>query len=109
MFDRGQTTISGVPTDIIGLGVGGYEALTTIVYGTVFTDPYGVKYTSPTPVWIYDDVTYRTSMPTSTASNGVTLYGCPTYAVGFGSGHYLTPYPSGKRSFCLLMVSFLTA
>lgn len=98
MFDRGQTTISGVPTNIIGLGVGGYEALTTIVYGTVFTDPYGVKYTSPTPVWIYDDVTYRTSMPTSTTSNGVTLYGCPTYAIEFGSGHYLTPYPSGYYS-----------
>jgi hypothetical protein len=77
-------------------GVGGYQALTTMVVGTVFTDPYGVEYTSPTPVWIYDDVTYRTSEPTPTGTG----YACPEYSIGFGTDGYMTPYPHGKYLTC---------
>jgi hypothetical protein len=96
LLDRANPSdlISGVPTTIIGGGLGGYQALTTIVTGTVFTDPYGVEYTSPTPAWVYTDVTYRTSMPTPTGGG----YACPTYAIGFGSEDVIKPYPSGKNS-----------
>ncbi|KAF8857297.1 hypothetical protein BDZ45DRAFT_803432 [Acephala macrosclerotiorum] len=47
--DFGSDKISGVPTNIIGSGLGGYEADTTLITGTEFTDPYGVVHTSPTP------------------------------------------------------------
>lgn len=46
----GGETLSGVPDNIIQFGIGGYDAVTRVVTGTVFTDPYGAKFTSPTPV-----------------------------------------------------------
>jgi hypothetical protein len=51
-------TISGVPTDIIGTDRGPYPARTTVMYGTEWTDPYGVVYQSPTPVWDFGFVSY---------------------------------------------------
>jgi hypothetical protein len=86
----GTDTISGVPTDIIGSGLGGYEADTTLITGTEFTDPYGVVYTSPTPVWVFGEITYFTQTPEPTGTG----YACPSpNAGGFGEG--LDVYPSG--------------
>ncbi|CZR61651.1 uncharacterized protein PAC_11548 [Phialocephala subalpina] len=86
----GTDTISGVPTDIIGSGLGGYEADTTLIAGTEFTDPYGVVYTSPTPVWVFGEITYFTQTPEPTGTG----YACPSpNAGGFGEG--LDVYPSG--------------
>ena len=42
-------TFRGVPTTLID-ATNSYPALTTLVTGTEFTDPYGVVYMSPTPV-----------------------------------------------------------
>ncbi|KUJ19043.1 uncharacterized protein LY89DRAFT_716658 [Mollisia scopiformis] len=86
----GTITISGVPTNIIGDDLAGYEADTTLITGTEFTDPYGVVYTSPTPVWVFSEVTYYTEAPTTTGSG----YACPTPSFD-GVGDGLQVYPSG--------------
>lgn len=93
----GTDTISGIPTDIIGtggIGLGGYEADTTLITGTEFTDPYGVVYTSPTPVWVFDEVTYFTQAPEPTGTG----YACPSPSVN-GDGEELDVYPSGVSVF----------
>jgi len=53
----------GVPTDIIDAG-GPYIDNSLLVNGTVFTDPYGVAHTSPTPVLVVSYATYVTHEPT---------------------------------------------
>lgn len=91
LFDNfGTFTLSGVPTDIIGPDLGPYEALTTLITGTEFTDPYGVVYTSPTPVWVYEDVSYYTSAPIPSGTG----YACPSVQYG-GIGDGIEIYPSG--------------
>ncbi|KAG4436711.1 hypothetical protein IFR05_007825 [Cadophora sp. M221] len=85
-----STVTSGVPTSIIGHDVGGYDRITTLTYGTEYTDPYGVVYTSPTPVWEYSGVSYFTSSATMTGSN----YASPEAGICF-SGNYLRIYPPG--------------
>jgi hypothetical protein len=86
----GSITISGVPTDIVGNNLAGYEADTTLITGTEFTDPYGTVYTSPTPVWVFRELTYYTEDPTQTGSG----YACPTPSFA-GEGDGLEVYPSG--------------
>lgn len=64
-----ETSIAfpGLPNDIIDV-IDGYYVTTSLVAGTVFTDPYGVEYTSPTPVWYYSSVRYYTAEPTLSGS-----------------------------------------
>jgi len=69
-FQDFDTSINGVPRDIIGANKGPYPAASTLIYGTEFTDPYGVVYTLPTRVWMYTDATYLTAQPT-TAFGGI--------------------------------------
>jgi hypothetical protein len=47
----GYYAIPGIPTDIIKGNLGLYPAGSSLVYGTELTDPYGVVYPSPTPIW----------------------------------------------------------
>jgi hypothetical protein len=97
-FQDFDTSINGVPRDIIGANRGPYPAASTLIYGTEFTDPYGVVYTSPTRVWMYTDATYLTAQPT-TAFGGIEL--CPFHP-GFGEltdgpPPKIKPYPSGTQ------------
>ncbi|KAM3081121.1 hypothetical protein ACMFMG_005077 [Clarireedia jacksonii] len=87
-----QISIDGLPTTIIGTDLGVYEASTILVHETAFTDPYGVVYQSPTPVWIYTDVLYATASPTVTKSAQV----CPSPDdIKSVSADEISPYPSG--------------
>ncbi|CAD6445031.1 3d449f31-a0e1-495a-8fa3-3b93fd50db86 [Sclerotinia trifoliorum] len=87
-----RSSINGLPTTIIGTGLGVYQAETTFIHGTAFTDPYGTVYESPTPVWIYTDVIYATALPKLTQS----AYVCPNpNDVKSSSGKEISPYPSG--------------
>jgi hypothetical protein len=89
-FDRPDSSYLGLPTTIIANGVGGYPAITSLVYGTKLTDPYGVVYTSPTPYW---DMEYVTARTVTATLNGST-YACDsTSGVGVGLG--ISVEPSG--------------
>lgn len=97
-FQSLDAFLNGVPKDIIGSNRGPYPAASTLIYGTEFTDPYGVVHTSPTRVWMYTDATYITAQPT-TAFGGIEL--CPFHP-GFGEstnefGPEIKPYPSGTQ------------
>lgn len=92
----GSITINGVPTDIVGSQLAGYEADTTLMTGTEFTDPYGTVYTSPTPVWVFSELTYYTEDPTPTGSG----YACPSPSFA-GVGEGLEVYPSGAFTFII--------
>lgn len=85
-----ESSISGVPTDLLPLTAGPYFGLSTLIFGTEITDPYGIVYTSPTPVWIINDVQYFTAAPTATASG----YACPEEYDG-NPFDVLEAYPSG--------------
>lgn len=50
LFQANNYTLSGVPTTLVDSAQGQYAALTTLLQGNAFTDPYGVVYPSPTPV-----------------------------------------------------------
>jgi hypothetical protein len=87
-----QVSIDGLPTTIIGTDLGVYEASTILVRETAFTDPYGVVYQSPTPVWIYTDVLYATASPTATNSAQM----CPNPEdIKTVSADEISPHPSG--------------
>ncbi|PQE08849.1 hypothetical protein CJF32_00009604 [Rutstroemia sp. NJR-2017a WRK4] len=87
-----QASIDGLPTTIIGTDVGVYEASTILVRERAFTDPYGVVYQSPTPVWIYTDVLYATATPTATNSAQL----CPNPEdMKSVSADEISPHPSG--------------
>ncbi|KAF7865928.1 hypothetical protein EAF04_006092 [Stromatinia cepivora] len=87
-----RSSINGLPTTIIGTGLGVYQAETTFIHGTAFTDPYGTVYESPTPVWIYTDVIYATALPKLKRS----AYACPNPSdIKSSSGNEISPYPSG--------------
>lgn len=87
-----RSSIDGLPTTIIGTGLGVYQAETTFISGTAFTDPYGIVYESPTPVWVYTDVIYVTASPTAKHS----AYACPNPEdIKSSSGDEVSPYPSG--------------
>ncbi|TGO84104.1 hypothetical protein BPOR_0549g00060 [Botrytis porri] len=87
-----RSSISGLPTTIIGTDLGVYGAETTFIHGTAFTDPYGTVYESPTPVWIYTDVIYATASPTSKHGS----YACPRPSdIKSLSSDEISPYPSG--------------
>lgn len=85
-------TLAGIPTDLVG-EAGAYDQMTTLNYDTAFTDPYGVVYNSPTPVWIYPAVTVATTEPNY--SNGA--YICPdSVDPGLGGIEEVPLYPLGK-------------
>lgn len=87
-----RSSINGLPTTIIGTGLGIYQAETTFIHGTAFTDPYGTVYESPTPVWVYTDVIYATALPKLKQS----AYACPNPSdIKSSSGKEISPYPSG--------------
>jgi hypothetical protein len=55
-FGRDDFTMSGVPTDFVE-GGGPYDGVQTfLVTGTVYTNPYGNKFTSPTPAFAVGEV-----------------------------------------------------
>ncbi|KAJ8068205.1 hypothetical protein OCU04_003774 [Sclerotinia nivalis] len=87
-----RSSMNGLPTTIIGTGLGVYQAETTFIHGTAFTDPYGTVYESPTPIWIYTDVIYATALPKLKQS----AYACPNPSdIKSSSGNEISPYPSG--------------
>ncbi|ESZ97775.1 hypothetical protein SBOR_1857 [Sclerotinia borealis F-4128] len=87
-----RLSIYDLPTTIIGTDLGVYEAETTFIHGTAFTDPYETVYHSPTPVWIYTDIIYATASPTIKNS----AYACPSPSdIKSASGDEISPYPSG--------------
>ncbi|KAG4026817.1 hypothetical protein MFRU_036g00500 [Monilinia fructicola] len=87
-----RSSINGLPTTIIGGGLGVYEAETRFIHGTTFIDPYGTVYESPTPVWVYTDVIYATASPELKNS----AYACPDAGdIKSSSGDEISPYPSG--------------
>lgn len=94
-----QPQYTQVPTDLIyGGGIGGiYERQSSFQWGTVFTDPYGVKYTSPTQVWYYDEVAYYSTTPSTPGGS------CPMENdYGLSSIAEVEVYPSGKMPSCSL-------
>jgi hypothetical protein len=97
-FQDFETSINGIPRDIIGANRGPFPAASTLIYGTEFTDPYGVVYTSPTRVWMYTDATYITAQPTTTFG-GIEL--CPFHPdfseLTNESEPEIKPYPSGTQ------------
>jgi hypothetical protein len=99
----GGVSISGVPTDLVQK-TGGVaidyenEQLTTLMDGTVFTDPYGVEYTSPTRVWAYTTGVHMTGELGNQGPNATSGKVCDTGPAGngaFPNENYFTPYPLG--------------
>lgn len=85
-----------VPTSMIAGNGGGYPSQSILVIDTAYTDPYGVVYQSPTPVWIYQDVTSVSQF--ATPSNGVPV--CPPADFEkIPDGREEKIYPSGMSSF----------
>ncbi|KAH7336110.1 hypothetical protein BKA65DRAFT_384129, partial [Rhexocercosporidium sp. MPI-PUGE-AT-0058] len=83
-------SVSGLPTTILDKYMDPYLPFTTLVYGTEYTDLYGVVYTSPTPVWSYSYKLYSTFDATSTGTH----YACPTPDL-VPDGIMIDIYPSG--------------
>ena len=99
--EYGKVTVAGValPTDIIGFNAGAYDRLTTFIYGTEFTNPYGTIYTSPTAVWNYQFVTIMSATPDYILST----YQCPPLSSAswpdvIPEGDSEKVYPSGKKT-----------
>jgi len=99
----GGVSISGVPTDLVNK-MGGvaidYEngQLTTLMDGTVFTDPYGVEYTSPTRVWAYTTGVHMTGAFGYEGGPRTTSMVCDAGPAGDETdpdSNYFAPYPSG--------------
>ncbi|KAL2074841.1 hypothetical protein VTL71DRAFT_8620 [Oculimacula yallundae] len=95
LFEGTEVSIIGVPTDYID-AAGPYEAESTIIYGTEFTDPYGIVYTSPTRVDYYPYVVFTTFEAIYEATASEPGYKCSSERPG-DSGFDV--YPSGIISF----------
>jgi hypothetical protein len=97
-------SISGVPTDLVDNAAGvalDYEngQLTTLIDGTVFTDPYGVEYTSPTRVWAYTTGIHMTGELPIQGPDATSGKVCDTGPAGneeYANDSKFTPYPLGR-------------
>lgn len=81
-----------MPSTIVAPNAGPYTGMSSVIYGTVFTDPYGGVYQSPTPIWKYEAVQYAT-YSASLTDGTYTCVATPTERPS--SVGYMNVLPSG--------------
>jgi hypothetical protein len=100
LFSYNEYIFPGIPTELVSYGGPYGDGQTILITGTVFTDPYGVAHTSPTPVLYVSDVSvdYGATLAIETYSYDPTYHGVSTECRDTIDVRYITVSPAGKTT-----------